>query len=276
MQKYYTLNVQINEPQKEFLMAQLAELNFDTFLETEEGFEASIPELDLDQTELNELLAQYQIAKPQYELNLVEQQNWNATWESSFEPVCIGNKLRIRAPFHIADPSFEMELIIQPKTSFGTGHHETTEQILSLMLGTAMQNKQVFDFGSGTGILAILASKLGASSILANDIDDWAAENILENTALNEVSNVQFIHGDLAKIGEGKFDIILANINRNVLAASMKLLAEKLNKDGVLFISGFYESDLDYLQPFISQAQLIVLEKASKNNWCAAKLGLSF
>ena len=276
MQKYYTLTVQINESQKELFMAELAELNFDTFLETDEGFEASILENELDQTALNKLLAQYQITKPQYELNLVEQQNWNATWESSFEPVCIGNKFRIRAPFHIADPSFEMELIIQPKTSFGTGHHETTEQILLLMLGTVMQNKQVFDFGSGTGILAILASKLGASSILANDIDDWAAENILENTALNDVNNVQFIHGDLAKIGEGKFDIILANINRNVLAASMKLLAEKLNKGGVLFISGFYEADLVYLHPFISQAQLIVLEKASKNNWCAAKLGLSF
>lgn len=257
-------------------MAELAELNFDTFLETEEGFEASIQENELDQTALIELLAQYQITKPQYELNLVEQQNWNTTWESSFEPVYIENTLRIRAPFHIADPSFEMELIIQPKTSFGTGHHETTEQILKLMLGTSMQHKRVFDFGSGTGILAILASKLGANSILANDIDDWAAENILENTALNEVSNVQFIHGDLAKIGEEKFDIILANINRNVLAASMKSLSEKLNAGGLVFISGFYETDLTYLQPFISQAQLIVLEKASKNNWCAAKLGLSF
>lgn len=275
MQKYYTLNVKVNEPQKEFLMAELAEINFDTFLETEEGFEASISENELDANSLNQLLNQYQITKNLFELNLVEQQNWNATWESSFEPVCIEKKLRIRAPFHTPDPSFEMELIIQPKTSFGTGHHETTEQILSLMLGTSMHNKRVFDFGSGTGILAILASKMGANSILANDIDDWAAENIHENTTLNEVSNVQFIHGDLEKIGAEKFDIILANINRNVLAASMKLLAEKMNKGGLLFISGFYESDLDYLQPFISQAQLIVLEKASKNNWCAVRLGLS-
>lgn len=274
MQKYYSLKVRIEEPKKEFLIAALTEINFDTILETDDGFEASMEESQLDKKALQEILNDFEINPNHYELQILEQQNWNALWESEFEPVCIDQQLRVRAPFHQADPSYSMELVIQPKTSFGTGHHETTELILSLMLKEDMQGKHIFDFGSGTGILAILAAKKGAASILANDIDDWAAQNIYENATLNGVDTIEFIHGDLTQVKSGSFDIILANINRNVLATSFAQLATLMKPKASLFISGFYVEDLTYLLPFISSSRLLVAESISKNNWCAARLAL--
>lgn len=272
MQKFLTLTVQCEANVSEFLMAELADIGFDSFLETEQGFEACQDLNNFDKAITEALLEKYQLPKSNYTFEEVAQQNWNAQWESSFEPVVINDKLRIRAPFHLADPSFEYELIIQPKTSFGTGHHETTASILELMLSIDFNHKKVFDYGSGTGILAILAKKLGADFLVANDIDDWAAENIKENVGLNQVSDIQFIHGDLSMVEEKGFDIILANINRNVLQASMKEMAKRLNKNGQLIISGFYEADLSVLEESIQEAGLLVQTYLTKNNWCAAIL----
>jgi ribosomal protein L11 methyltransferase len=163
-----------------------------------------------------------------------------------------------------------MELIIQPKTSFGTGHHETTFTIMQLMLDMNLANKKVFDYGSGTGILAILAAKLGATHILANDIDTWAAENILENIALNQTLPINFIEGDLHAVPAQIFDVILANINRNILMESFVHLYPLLVSAGQLLISGFYTSDLPYLKQEAEKNGFVFKSSTEQNNWCAA------
>jgi ribosomal protein L11 methyltransferase len=275
MQKFISLGVTCPSDTSEFLMAELANTGFDSFLETEVGFEACITFDLFDETLTLEILKKYKLESKDFIIKDLAQQNWNALWESSFEHVIINEKLKIRAPFHLADPNFTLELVIQPKTSFGTGHHETTASILSLMLSIDFNGKKVFDYGSGTGILAILAKKLGAETIVANDIDDWAAENINENIGLNQVSDITFIHGDLSKVSDNDFDVILANINRNVLQASMSDMAALLNKNGQIIISGFYESDLIILKDSILAAGLLVQTYQTKNNWCAAILTFS-
>jgi len=275
MQKFISLDVACKPEISEFLMAELGSLGFDSFLETEKGFEACIEMELFDNTLSTEILEKYGLLAADYKIQTLAQQNWNALWESSFEPVIINEKLRIRAPFHLADPNYAIELVIQPKTSFGTGHHETTASILDLMLSIDFKGKKVFDYGSGTGILAVLAKKLGAETVIANDIDDWAAENIKENIGLNQVSDIVFIHGDLYAVSDKNFDIILANINRNVLQASMSEMASRLNKNGQIIISGFYESDLNVLKDSILATGLLVQTYLTKNNWCAAILTFS-
>jgi ribosomal protein L11 methyltransferase len=217
------------------------------------------------------LLKSYHLDEGNILIKTVAQQNWNAEWESSFEPVCIGSELRVRAPFHLADASFPIELIIQPKTSFGTGHHETTFTIMELMLNMDMKDKQVFDYGSGTGILAILASKLGSNRIFANDIDTWAAENIFENISLNQAKGIEFINGDLSIVPAQEFDVILANINKNILLTSFIGLRPLLKKGGTIFISGFYESDLPDLMLEANKCGFKLINQVTRNQWTAAE-----
>lgn len=272
MQNYILCAIHCDADQSEILMAEMAELNFEGFIETDEGFEAYLPVSDFDEKALLELLANYGLGEQDIQIKEVAQENWNAAWESSFEPVCIGKELRVRAPFHAPDPSYALELLIQPKTSFGTGHHETTYTIMELMLKTDMKGKSVFDYGSGTGILAILASKLGAEPIFANDIDDWAAENIYENTTLNACDAFEFVQGDLSVAAGKSFDLILANINKNILLASFEDLRPLLKSDGTLFISGFYESDLPDLLQKAQSCGFTFTDQTSRNQWCAARL----
>jgi ribosomal protein L11 methyltransferase len=270
MLQYISYKIACTTQLVDILIAELAEINFEGFVESESGFEAYIPEPDYNPIAFNEIMTRYQIAETDLMFSKIAQQNWNAEWESSFEPVCIGSKLRIRAPFHISDARFPMELIIQPKTSFGTGHHETTFTIMQLMLDMNLANKKVFDYGSGTGILAILAAKLGATHILANDIDTWAAENILENIALNQTLPIHFIEGDLHAVPAHTFDVILANINRNILMESFVHLYPMLVSAGQLLISGFYTSDLPYLKQEAEKNGFVFKSSTEQNNWCAA------
>ncbi|MDZ4668188.1 MAG: 50S ribosomal protein L11 methyltransferase [bacterium] len=275
MQNYILCELSCEAAIAEILIAEMGELGFEGFIESDAGFEAYLPENEFNEPLLLDLLVRYEIAPQNLSIRVVPQQNWNQKWEESFEPVSIGNKLRIRAPFHPADPGVELELIIQPKTSFGTGHHETTFTIMELMLKTNMKGKSIFDYGSGTGILAILAAKLGATKLLANDIDSWASENILENIALNQSPIIEFIHGDLQAIAPQKFDYILANINKNILLSSFENLQALLASNGTLFISGFYESDLQDLLDMAAKFGFKLHHKVVKNNWAAAQLILS-
>jgi len=270
MSYYILCKISCNPDLTEILTAELAEINFEGFLENEMGFEAYLPENDFNESLFWEVLHAYNLDENAVEIVKMAQQNWNAEWESNFEPVCIANQLRIRAPFHQPDANYPLELIIQPKTSFGTGHHETTFTIMQLMLGLNLNLKRVFDYGSGTGILAILAAKLGAAHIVANDIDTWAAENILENIALNSVQPIQFIEGDLDAIPSQTFDVILANINRNILMDSFANLFPMLATDGKLVISGFYTTDLPDLQLAAEKEGFIFLNSTHQNNWTAA------
>ncbi|OYU97220.1 MAG: 50S ribosomal protein L11 methyltransferase [Bacteroidetes bacterium B1(2017)] len=272
MQNYILCKVICEPNLVDVLIAELGDLNYEGFIETDTGFEAYLPESDFNEASLNALFLEYNLPVEKYSFSTVAQQNWNAEWESNFEPVSIDKRLRIRAPFHEPDKNFDLELIIQPKTSFGTGHHETTFTIMELMLGLDFTNKNVFDYGSGTGILAILASKLGAKSIYANDIDTWAAENIFENMALNNVSNIEFLEGDLKAVPSSVYEVILANINKNILLSSFIDLFPLLSKGGILLISGFYESDLPDLMKQAESCGFKLVASVSCNQWTAAHL----
>jgi ribosomal protein L11 methyltransferase len=272
MQNYILCEINCEQDLSNILMAELGELNFEGFIETDAGFEAYLPEEDFKKEELLLLLKSYHLPEGNILIKTVVQQNWNAAWESSFEPVCIGSELRIRAPFHTTDASFPIELLIQPKTSFGTGHHETTFTIMELMLNMDMKGKQVFDYGSGTGILAILASKLGSNRIFANDIDTWAAENIFENIGLNQAQGIEFVNGDLSIVPAQEFDIILANINKNILLASFNELRPLLKKGGAMFVSGFYETDLPDLMLEANSCGFKLMKQVTRNQWTAAEL----
>lgn len=272
MQNYLSFQFHISSDLRELLIAELSEQGFEGFLETEDGMEAYLPECDFSEDTFQSVMNFYGITEENYTMKVVEQQNWNEAWESNYEPVVIAGTIRIRAPFHEADPTIPMELVIQPKTSFGTGHHETTASIMELMLLTDFKGKRVLDFGAGTGILAVLASRLGAASLMANDIDPWAIENISENLALNHVQGLAFIHGDLSAVPAMQFDIILANINRNILLENMSQLKQRLAPNGLLMMSGFYETDLPELTKAAVSCGLKLVDQIVRNQWAAAVL----
>ncbi|MBI3235574.1 MAG: 50S ribosomal protein L11 methyltransferase, partial [Bacteroidetes bacterium] len=215
-----------------------------------------------------DVLSQLEITDSKIVYNDIAPQNWNADWEASFQPVTIESSIYIRAPFHEAVPNIQYDLVIQPKMSFGTGHHDTTASVMEMMLKLNFNNKTVFDYGCGTGILSVLASKMGAKSIFANDIDDWAFENVAENLELNHIENVDYKQGDISLVNEHIYDIILANINRNVLLDSMENMSKLLNSGGQLLMSGFYIEDIEIINEAAVNYGLKQLSKQSTDrNW---------
>lgn len=272
MNNYRVFQINSKPDLAELLIAELAEIGFEGFLENEIGFEAYLEEIVFDESLFNEILFKYSVDKSQVVSSNIAQQNWNAQWESSFEPVIVCNKLIIKAPFHNITEKYEFEIIIQPKTSFGTGHHETTQSIMELMLKMDFKNKTVFDYGCGTGVLAILASQLGATNIFANDIDDWAFENVGENAAYNKIANIDYQKGDLSIVPNVEYDIILANINKNILLKSFEQLSKHVKPNGIVIISGFYETDLTDLLNCCQAFGLNLQQKVVTNDWCAAVL----
>ncbi len=271
MEAYYEFQIKCNEEFKDNLIAELAEENFEGFEENEEGFSAFIPQSLFDKDVFEKILTHYNINPNSVPQNTIQQQNWNAQWEASFESITIGNDIIVKAPFHELDSKYKYEIIIQPKNTFGTGHHETTQLVLQMMLNTDFKNKNVFDYGCGTGVLSIFASMLGADKILAIDIDDWSAENIMENCALNSVTTIEFKKGDLAIVEQTNFDMILANINKNILLGSFEKLSQMMNSNAQLIISGFYSTDLDDLKSAAEKHNLKFIQHLTKNEWCAAK-----
>ena len=196
--------------------------------------------------------------------------DWNEVWEASYQPVVVNDRCRVRAPFHEPDPSFEFDLVIEPKMSFGTANHETTAQIIQLMLETDFQGKAVLDMGSGTAVLAILAKKLGAAHTVAIDNDEWAYRNAFTNTELNGVSDIEIILGDASAI-QGSFDVVLANINRNILLRDMHLYVAAMRPDAHIFFSGFYTEDLESIKAEAERLGLHYCRHLSRNNWVAAE-----
>ena len=276
MNTYQLFEITCSSELVEILIAEFSAIGFEGFLENDEGFEAYILETELNQELFNEICQQYGISLNQIQEKLVQNQNWNAEWEQNFQPVIIKNTIRISAPFHQLKPEYRIELLIQPKTSFGTGHHETTASIMELMLDEEMVGKSVFDFGSGTGILAILAKKLGAKALFANDIDEWASENIYENLALNELEGIAFKKGGLEILEpEQKFDLILANINKNVLMHSFEKLQYHSHSESKLYISGFLEKDLSDLDGAAQQVGWKLNSSVVNGDWCAASFRLN-
>src|SRR6201996_1007862 len=235
--------------QQDLLINALGEIGFDTFEEVEFGFKAYIPADDFNEGLLQEILLPYQdMFTFSYEITLIPQKNWNEVWESNFEPIAIGTEVFVRATFHEPRPAYKYEIIIDPKMAFGTGHHQTTAMMLQLILENDFAGKKILDMGCGTGILAIMAAKLGATDITAVDYDPVCYDSTIVNAQLNQIGNINAICGSKEVIPDEQYDIILANINRNILIDQMASYAQVLKSEGEIYFSGFYESpDLDII-----------------------------
>jgi len=273
---YYELlftTITTEDYQQDLLINTLGDIGFDTFEEVEFGFKAYIPVDDFDRTVLDEALEVYQdIFTFSYEITLIPQKNWNEVWESNFEPITIQDKIYVRATFHEPRPEFEFEIVIDPKMAFGTGHHQTTSMMLELLLENDMAGKKLLDMGCGTGILAIMAAKLGAKDIIAIDYDPVCYDSTIENAQLNGVQNITALCGSKEVIPDEQFDVILANINRNILLDQMQRYSEVLRPDGELYLSGFYESpDLDIIMDEARKYGIKYIIHKLNNNWVAAK-----
>jgi ribosomal protein L11 methyltransferase len=273
---YYELfftTITTEDYQQDLLINALGEIGFDTFEELELGFKAYIPEDIFDQQALDEQLLPYKdLFTFSYEITLIQQKNWNEVWESNFEPIEIGDKIYVRATFHEPKPEFEYEIVIDPKMAFGTGHHQTTAMMLGLMLENEFSGKKVLDMGCGTGILAIMAAKLGAGDITAIDYDPVCYESTIENSALNNVGNIKPLCGSKEVIPDAQYDTILANINRNILIDQMQRYAEVLKTDSEIYFSGFYESpDLDIITDEARKYGLKYITHKKDKEWVAAK-----
>lgn len=260
------------EPKAEFtdiLLAELSLFDFESFEETEQGLSAYIQE-DLDKEDFISQIRLFESNEVEitYQKEKVETINWNEEWEKNFSPILVGTACMVRAPFH-EKTKVDFDIIIEPKMSFGTGHHATTYQMIQLILEENWNTKKVLDMGCGTGVLGILTSMKGASEVTYIDIDDWCVENTEENLERNQVKG-KVLLGGAEKINE-KFDVILANINRNILLNDLVIYASHLNKGGQIYLSGFYKEDLSIIQKEAEKQQLTFVKNVEKENWIAAK-----
>lgn len=273
---YFELTFKLNDPEdyrRDVLINELAGIGFDTFEETESGFNAYIPQKDFNRELLEEHLAAHHAQFDfHYEMSLVPEKNWNEMWESNFEPIQISGKIWVRATFHAPRPEFPYEIIIDPKMAFGTGHHETTSMIMDMMLDTDLKGKKVLDMGCGTGILAILAEKLGANDLAAVDHDLACYDSTIENAQLNHCEHIRVFCGMQEAIPIEQFDVILANINRNILIDQMDRYAWVLKPGGEIYLSGFYETpDLDIIKEEAAKYGLQYVHHQKNREWVAAK-----
>jgi ribosomal protein L11 methyltransferase len=268
----YTFQLEKSEISAEVLIAYLSEFKYESFVEGDTFVEAYVPENEsINESNLSDLLNDLGMNKP-YDKELINDENWNAQWESDYPVVSIDDLLIVRAPFHQnLSRKYKYDIQIQPKMSFGTGHHETTYLMLQNLLKADVKEKDVLDMGSGTGVLGIAAYKLGARSVKAVDIEDWAYENTLENIGLNS-AQIDVNKGDVKAIKGLSFDLILANINKNVLLSDMKVYAGTLRSGGNLHLSGFFGTDVDDLRKKAEEFGLRLVSVSEKSNWAAMHL----
>ena len=270
-----TINLTPRMPWSDILIAELADLGFESFVETATGIQAYAPEsignvaAILQQTSLaaaNEVTVETTTA-------VIAHQNWNAQWEADFEPVIVDDRLAILAPFH-DESAFQNQhkIIIQPQMSFGTGHHQTTFLMSQFLMDLEPVPQHILDMGTGTGVLAILAEKRGCSDIVAVDIESWSVENTKENAVRNQCSHITALEGDVDCLTGMKFDMILANINKNILKAHLPAYADLLEENGLLYLSGFFFSDVTELKAEAAKSNFTVLEVREKETWAAIKL----
>lgn len=265
------------QPASEIFIAALGELGFESFEETPTGLKAYIREEDWDE---QALAGVPYWSSPEweasFEITRVAQQNWNALWEADYQPIQVGDRCVVRAPFHPDPPAgTDFDLVISPKMSFGTGHHQTTWLMLRYLLDMDLNGKALLDMGSGTGVLAILAARRGARPVLAVDIDPWSAENCRENAARNGVPEIEAVLGDVRAIRGRDFDCILANINKNILLEDLPGYATSLREGGELLLSGFYRADLPDIREAASRHGLEFKDFRERENWVAARFGKS-
>jgi ribosomal protein L11 methyltransferase len=276
--KYYEITITFSEvfPWKEIFVSLLAELGCESFAdgEAESVLLAYIQENDFDAEKIYAFFEQYKSKIDfSYSIQDIEQQNWNAVWESNYESVLIAGKCFIRAPFHEPNPKAEYEIVIEPKMSFGTAHHETTALMIEFLLEEELQNKSVLDIGAGTGILAILAHLRGALPVTAIDNDEWAYLNNVENNMRNNAETIKVKFGDASLLSENeKYNVTIANINRNILLNDLHIYVKSLYNNGVIFLSGFYiGEDLEIITQKCNDLGLQLVAVKEKNSWCAVK-----
>jgi ribosomal protein L11 methyltransferase len=274
VKKYIAVEIVCSEDLKEILMAELGEADYDSFLETDEGLEAYAERDQFDEQVLKEILSRYKLASDSYRIQTVEEKNWNVEWEKNFEPIVVGEQCLVRATFHQVNQTYPYEIVIDPKMAFGTGHHATTYLMLQWQLELDQQNKTVADAGCGTGVLAIMAKKRGASQVTAFDNNEWAISNSQDNFALNDATDINLFLGTIQDVNaEEKFDLILANINRNVLLDEMDFYTKRLSSNGNLLLSGFLEVDQQLIEQRAQQAGLQPLGTKLHRGWVALQLG---
>ncbi len=273
MPVYYEYSFKVNPPQPgtDILISDLGDLGFETFSEDEHGFKAYIQE-EIDSS-INFQELNYNDFTFTFKKQRIEQTNWNAEWEKNFEPVLVENLLLIRAPFHNPVENVQHEIVIMPKMSFGTGHHDTTWLMCKQLFQLNLNKKTVLDMGCGTGVLAILAKKLGAEKVVGIDIDEWSVENSIENCMNNNCSDIEIKLGGKKALNTYKsFDVILANINKNVLKDQMAVYANLLANGGNLLLSGFFNTDIAELEKVAENNSLKLTDSFIKNNWAVMKL----
>lgn len=258
------------EEQNDILLAFLSDTEFEMFDTSENGLNAYIQEEKFSEEILKEIIETIPNSKDiNYTISTIPDRNWNEEWEKSFEPVVISDKVVIRAPFHEQNHNCKYELIIEPKMSFGTGHHPTTTLMIEMMIEMELAGKEVLDMGCGSGVLAILAHKMNAGKILAVDFDEWAYENTIENCQRNNATSIEIIKGNVNAIKSRKFDIIFANINRNILLADTLSYVNCLNKNGFILQSGFLNEDEKLLIQNAESFGLKHIRSSRKEKWSA-------
>ncbi len=268
---YITVHFVVDPSFSDIIIAELSEIGFDIFLEEDDGgFQASIDKELFNKLAVQEVVDRYkQLVSPlSFSVEELEKVNWNQEWEKNYDPIIVSDECIVKASFHSITKKYPYEIIVNPKMSFGTGHHETTFLMLKTQLSVDHQGKKVMDLGCGTGILAIMAHKLGAKEVVACDIDDWCITNSLENFEINGCQNIQIFPGTVSDIPpQEPQDIILANINRNVLLDEIPYYARLLKENGILLLSGFYSKDIEDIKKVAIENDLIFQSQETKKDW---------
>jgi ribosomal protein L11 methyltransferase len=265
---YIEVNIQTSDKNlQEIVIAELSSENYYGFEEESESIKAFINEDEFNENLLKDILTKHQLT---YTISTIKEQNWNQLWESNFEPIAVDDFVGVRASFHQPIENIQNEIIITPKMSFGTGHHATTWMMMKEMQSLNFSNTTVFDFGTGTGILAILAEKLGANEVLAVDYDDWCIQNATENLETNDCKKIILMKGDTADVLQ-QFDIILANINRNIIEDNLQYLANNLVNNGQLLLSGLLKEDEEPIRQQLEEYNLIHVNTLHRSGWIAMR-----
>ena len=255
----------------DILVAELGEVGFESFTENTDGLVAYIQKDDWNASLLSDIqILQSEEVHFSYEVKEIEQVNWNEEWEKNFESIVVDNEVSIRAPFH-ENPGLTYDIVIEPKMSFGTGHHETTHLMVQHLRVMNLDGKHVLDMGCGTGILAIFAEMKGAKAVDAIDIDNWCYENSIENVERNNCKAISVFEGDSRLLKPTSYDLIIANINRNILLSDMAVYTASLKENGVLLLSGFYTEDIEMINASAEKNGLVLDKKLERNNWVGLK-----
>ena len=267
----YEFSVTPKNPATEILIAELGYVGFESFVENDTGVTAYIQKHEWNSQILDDL---YILGSPEFKIKYahheVIQTNWNKEWEKNFNPIQVDGQVSIRAPFH-ENPSLKFDIVIEPKMSFGTGHHETTHMMIQHLLALDLENKKVLDMGCGTGILAIFAEMKGAQPTDAIDIDSWCYQNSIENVQRNGCKHITVLEGDSSLLKGKKYDVIIANINRNILLSDMNIYTDCLRQEGILLLSGFYKDDIAIIESEVVKHGLVFDKMIQRNRWVALK-----